>query len=68
MPAGNAALAEYKIGSFTCPKTYKPVPLFSCCPLPYVHWPIVVKVCPECGAQHVLESDDVQHPPAFGYE
>ncbi len=68
MPRGNAALAEFKIGTYICPKTKAEVPLFSCCPLPYLHWPMVVQKCRECGEQHVLQCQDVQHPPTFGYE
>jgi hypothetical protein len=68
MPAEKAALAEFKIGTFVCPETKASAPLMATSPLPYLHWPFVVQKCPQCGGKHALECEDVEHPPAFGYE
>jgi len=59
---------EYEIGKFICPQTKLPVPLLSYCPLTAVEWPVVVEKCPDCGGRHAIESEDVLHPPVFGYE
>lgn len=62
------ALVEHEVGKFVCPKTKLPVPLLTHCPFTAVEWPVVVEHCAECGGRHVLECEDVLHPPVFGYE
>jgi hypothetical protein len=59
---------EHEIGKYICPKTKLPVPLLSYTPLSGVAWPMVIDRCPECGQKHAIESQDVLHPPVFGYE
>jgi hypothetical protein len=68
MPARETTLAEFKVGTYICPKTKSTLPLKATRPLPFLEWPIVVERCADCGEKHVLECEDVQHPPAFGYE
>ena len=63
-----ASLVEHEIGKFICPKTKLPVPLLSYTPLSGVAWPVVIDKCADCGEKHVVESEDVLHPPVFGYE
>jgi len=63
-----ASLVEHEIGKFICPKTKLPVPLLAHCPLTAVEWPVTVEKCPDCGQPHSLQSEDVLHPPVFGYE
>lgn len=68
MSGRDTAPTAFKVGTFVCPKTKAPVPLMATSSLPFLEWPIVVEKCEACGEQHVLQSDDVYHPPAFGYE
>lgn len=59
---------EFEIGKYLCPKTKSPVPLMAPCSLAFVEWPVVVAQCAACGERHVLECEDVEHSPVFGYE
>lgn len=68
MRAAKAVPVEFEIGRYICPKTKAPVPLKSSCPLAFMEWPVTISNCPECGQEHVLQCEDLQHPPVFGYE
>jgi hypothetical protein len=68
MGAQRAYPAEFEIGRFFCPNSKSWVSLTSTVPLAFVHWPMVVECCPDCGLEHVLNLADVQHPPVYGYE
>lgn len=68
MPAQKAEVTEFTVGHYVCPKTKSLQPLRASCSLAYVNWPVVVEACPGCGEKHVLSSEDVQHPPVYGYE
>lgn len=59
---------EFEVGSFICPNTKVAVPLRTEAPLPFLHWPILVRKCPGCNREHKLELRDVQHLPVYGYE
>jgi hypothetical protein len=61
-------LAETEIGRFVCPCTHLSVPVRAGQPIGYIHWPLVIKICPSCGRKHTLELKDVEHPPVCGYE
>ena len=61
-------VAEFEIGTYICPNTKLPIPLKAPRELPFVDWPMVIKQCGRCGQEHVVESEDVHHPPVFGYE
>ena len=62
------AAPDFTIGHYLCPKTKRTVPLHSARPLAFVDWPLIVQKCPECGERHVVESQNLEHPPVFGYE
>jgi len=68
MSAEKAALAEFRVGTYVCPRTSSPVPLMATCSTPFLKWPVVVEKCSACGETHTLRSEDVEHPPTFGYE
>jgi len=68
MRARETTAAEFKVGTYLCPKKGCPVPLMATSALPFLEWPVVVEKCAACGAKHVLQAEDVEHPPAFGYE
>lgn len=68
MRAAKAELVEFEIGRYVCPKTKALVPLKSARPLAFVEWPVTIKNCPDCGGEHLLQCEDLQHPPVFGYE
>lgn len=68
MPAKNAEVVGFETGKFICPNTKQAVPLVTPCPLTAVEWPVVVECCPGCKQRHVLHSEEVLHPPVFGYE
>lgn len=59
---------EFVVGRFICPTTNSPAPLLACHPLVFLVWPVVVRNCPNCGREHVVQYEDVEHPPVFGYE
>jgi hypothetical protein len=60
--------AEFEIGRFICASTQLPVPLRARQPLAFLHWPALVKACPERGQQHMFELQDLQHPPIYSYD
>lgn len=68
MRATEPKVAEYKVGTYICPNTKSPVSLSASRPLAYLDWPVVVETCSDCGQRHVLQCEEVHHPPAFGYE
>jgi hypothetical protein len=68
MVESKAPAKEFVIGHFTCPTTESPAPLWAFHPLAFMDWPVVVKCCPNCGQEHVVQYKDVEHPPVFGYE
>ncbi len=59
---------EFEIGKFICPVTKAEASLKAAHPLAFVHWPVVVKLCPNCGQEHEFNLADVQHLPVYGYE
>lgn len=61
-------LSEYEIGKYICPNTSRPIALMGLRPLASVEWPMVVEQCPDCQQKHVLQREEVLHPPIFGYE
>lgn len=68
MPAEKTAVQEFTVGWYVCPQTKAPVPLRMTHSLAQAEWPVEVESCRGCGRRHVLNSEDVCHPPAFGYE
>lgn len=68
MSAHGTRLGEFEIGKFVCPTTKARVPLMGHQSLAFLHWPVTVEKCPDCGETHVLNLADVQHPPIYGYE
>jgi hypothetical protein len=68
MTAAGTRIAEFKIGTYICPNTKSPVSLVVSQRLACLDWPVVVEHCSDCGQRHVLQCEEVYHPPAFGYE
>ena len=68
MSAPKPEMAECEIGKYVCPNTRSPVSLMGSRPFAFLEWPVVVEVCSDCGQRHVLQPEDIQHRPAFGYE
>ena len=68
MPEEKAELVVFQVGTFVCPNTKTAVPLMASHALPFLQWPVLVERCPGCEQRHVVSCEDVQHPPAFGYE
>lgn len=68
MCPGESPVAEFKVGTYLCPEKKTVVILKATSPLPFHEWPFVVEKCEACGKKHLLQSEDVEHPPAFGYE
>jgi hypothetical protein len=68
MPKRNAALTEFEVGKYVCPKTKCPAPLMATSSFAYIEWPFVVERCASCGERHVLCSEEVLHAPVFGRE
>ena len=68
MPTQDAPAPEFEVAKYVCPNSQLLLPLMASQPLVFVHWPLVVKACPSCGGEHVLNLPDVQHPPIYGYE
>lgn len=68
MPERVATTPEHEIGRYICPNTRLPVPLKWSCAVALVEWPLVVKCCPACKQEHEIKCEDLQHPPAYGYE
>ena len=61
-------IAEFEIGKYVCPVTKSLVPLIATQPWTIMDWPVTVKACPSCGGAHLVELDELRHPPLFGYE
>ena len=60
--------AAFEIGSYVCPNRKSLVTLTNDRPRREVQWPVVVDPCSACGERHVLESQEVSHPPFYGHE
>ena len=60
--------ATVEVGTYLCPDKGAEVSLEVHGHMATLHWPVVVKPCPACGQEHVLQYEDVRHPPALGYE
>lgn len=68
MAAGKPQLKQFEIGTYLCPQTKLRLPLMAPRAVAFMDWPVVVEKCAGCGQEHVLQSEDVLHRPAFGYE
>lgn len=68
MRAAKAEISEFEVGKYVCPKSKQPVPLMASQSLAYLDWPVVVEPCRDCSEKHILQCEDVLHPPVFGYE
>jgi len=61
-------VTEFEVGKFVCPVTGLLVPLIATRPWAVMDWPVRVTQCPKCGREHLIELDELRHPPLFGYE
>ena len=71
MSASNLADQDVElieIGRFVCPITKQSLPVMATRPMAYQEWPIKIEHCPGCGMEHLLNIEQFQHPPVFGYE
>lgn len=68
MAAEKTVVREFTVGWYVCPQTKATVPLRMSHSLAQTEWPVVVERCQDCGRRHVLCSEDVAHPPVYGYE
>ncbi len=59
---------EHEIGRYICPNTKSLVSLVRSCSLTEMEWPVNIEHCTSCGQKHVLLSEDVWHPPIYGFE
>jgi uncharacterized protein (UPF0212 family) len=59
---------ELEIGTYVCPNSKRETTLKASHPLAFVHWPVVVEACPDCGQAHEINLADVKHLPVYGYE
>ena len=63
-----ARALEFEIGTFICPTSKRETTLKASHPLAFVHWPVVVEACADCGQAHEINLADVKHLPVYGYE
>lgn len=60
--------SKFEIGKYECPIRATQATLELPAHMASIEWPVVVERCSACGQRHVLQYNDVRHPPALGCE
>jgi hypothetical protein len=68
MAPGAVKVSRSEIGSCSCPRTGKLVPLYSPKPVEAIAWPVTAEGCSSCGETHRIKRQDVVRHPVLGYE